>query len=104
MATEQDAQGNTIVKIVLTEPFPNELTDLAVETVEDLRSVLDQMAFAIAFAAGKPNSKSAYFPIADDAAGLETGIKGRCKDIPQAIIAFFRTLSLTREGMIPFGP
>ena len=98
VATEQDAQGNTVVTIVLTEPFPEQLTDLAVEAVEALRSVLDQMAFAIAAAVGKPDSKSAHFPIADDAAGLETGIKGRCKDIPQEVITFFRSFKPYKGG------
>jgi hypothetical protein len=52
MRTEQDAQGDIVVKIVLTEPFPDNLTDFAIEAAEGLRSALDQTGYAIAVAGG----------------------------------------------------
>ena len=92
---EKDANGKTDVhKIKLLKFLPATMGDLATDVVEDLRSALDQAAFATAFTAGRLTAKSAYFPIADDAPGLETGIKGRCKDIPPDIVTLFReTLS-----------
>jgi hypothetical protein len=96
---EPDADGiDQLYKIKLTKPLPESLTDLSNEIVEGLRSGLDQAAFATAVADGKINAKSAYFPIADDVIGLETGIKGRCKDIPSDIITLFRSFNPYKGG------
>lgn len=61
--------------------FPEDLSDIAVEAIDALRSALDQACYAVSL----PPRKNAYFPIADDAAGLENVIKGRCRDLPVAI-------------------
>ena len=98
LVKEVDAEENTIVKVKLTKPLPDELTDSAFEAIEALRSALDQAAFATAVASGKPQAKSAYFPIGDDAPGLENVIKGRCKDIPPDIVTLFRSLKPYQGG------
>ena len=46
LVKEVDAEENTIVKVKLTKPLPDELTDYAFEAIEALRSALDQAAFA----------------------------------------------------------
>lgn len=98
VVTEEDAEENTVVKIKLTKPLPDEWTDLTFDAAEALRSALDQAAFATAMAAGRLNPKSAYFPVANDAAGLETGIRGRCKDVPPEIVALFRSFKPYKGG------
>jgi hypothetical protein len=55
------------------------------EALFTLRAALDQVAYATAVAAGKVRPKNSYFPVADDAAQLETVIKGRCGDLPNEV-------------------
>ena len=81
-----------------TRRLPPGFTDSVVECAEGLRSCLDLVGYACAVASGRPNAKSAYFPIADDAAGLENVIKGRCKDIPTDIVTLFRGFKPYKGG------
>lgn len=87
-------------KVVLAEPVPPTLTDLAVEMAEHLRAALDLTGYAAAVAGGTNAPKRAYFPIANSAAELETNVIGRhrCKDIPPDILAFFRWLKPYKGG------
>ncbi len=93
--------GNQLYKFKMTRPLPDNITHLTVECLEALRSALDQAAFTTSALSGKPTAKSAYFPIADDVAGLENVIKGRCKDLPPDIITFFRALNPYKGGNYP---
>lgn len=89
MVIEEAADGtHDVHKIKLTKLLPDSLGDLANNAIENLRSALDQAAFATT---GRENAKSAYFPVGDDISGLENVIKGRCKDIPSEIVALFRS-------------
>jgi hypothetical protein len=83
------------VKLKLVKPIPDELSDVAVEAIDALRSALDQTCFAVAT---KPDSKSAYFPFGDTAAGLENVIQGRCKDLPPEIVDLLRSFKPYRDG------
>jgi hypothetical protein len=42
--------------------------------------------------------KLAYFPIADDVAGLEAVIKGRCRDLPDVVKTLFRKFKPYKGG------
>jgi hypothetical protein len=96
---ERDTDGSTdLHKIRLLKPLPESMGDLASSIIEDLRSALDQAAFATAHAAGRTAAKSAYFPISDNAFELENVIKGRCKDIPQDIVTLFRSFNPYKGG------
>ena len=95
---DPDDQTYEIFKFKFTKRLPETWTHLAIEALEGLRSVLDQTAYACAIAAGKINPKFAYFPIADDLSGLETGIKGRTKDLPDKIVALFRGFKPYKGG------
>jgi hypothetical protein len=74
----EPSSGAELHKVKMTAPLPDLITNLTMEIVEALRSVLDQAGFACAVIAGKPNPKSAYFPIADTGPDLANVIKGRC--------------------------
>jgi hypothetical protein len=97
--TEIDPQtGYDQLKVKLTRPLPDALTDLAVEAIEALRASLDQAPYATAIAAGHAHPKYACFPIAPDAVQIDRVIAGRCKQIPKDIIAFFRSLEPYEGG------
>ncbi|MEW6658838.1 MAG: hypothetical protein AB1424_09265 [Thermodesulfobacteriota bacterium] len=96
---ERDPDGiNDLHKIKFTKPFPDEFTLIATEALEHLRASLDQAAYAVAVASGTANPKSAYFPFAQDAAGLQTVIKGRCKNIPSDIVTLFCSFQPYKGG------
>jgi hypothetical protein len=97
--TEKNDEGDDVVKVRLDKPFPDEFSAIAFESIESLRSALDHAAFATAAVGGKINAKSAYFPIADDASGLEDVIKRKkCKDIVPEMVDFFRSLKPYKGG------
>jgi hypothetical protein len=87
----EPGSGIELHKIKLTKSPPDLLTNLTVEIIEALRSVLDQVGFACATLAGKANAKKAYFPFADTSAQLADVIKGRCRDLPDEIATLFRS-------------
>src|SRR5271154_1291318 len=75
---EPNPDGRTqTFKCRLTKPVPGIFDTLAVEAVEHLRSALDHVGYEAAILGGKREPKSAYFPIADSAAKLETDVIGR---------------------------
>ena len=92
-----------IFKFKITKQLPLGTRDLVWETIENLRSALDQAAYACAVAGGAINPKNAYFPIADTEADLESGVigRGRCKHVPADILALFRTFKPYKEGNVP---
>ena len=65
----------------LTRRMPNRWSTIAMETIEHARAVLDQAGYVTASLSGKPDTKRAYFPIADSLGELETSVigRGRCK-------------------------
>lgn len=97
---ESDASGaNYLHKVRFTKPFPgNDFAIIATEAIEHLRASLDHAAYAVAVASGIAAPKSAYFPFAQDAAGLQTVIKGRCKDIPSGIVTLFCSFQPYKGG------
>lgn len=71
-----------VQKLKLIKPLPVALPAIAADTVNNLRSALDQAVFAITQATGV---KETYFPFSKDAAHFQNTVKGRCKDLPQEI-------------------
>lgn len=71
-----------------------------VEIIEHLRASLDYLGYEAAVLDGKREPKATYFPIANSAAQLETDVirRGRCKDLPADILAFFRSLQPYKGG------
>jgi hypothetical protein len=71
--------------------FFQELCSIAFDAANNLRSALDQTAYATALADGKLKPKKAYFPMAGSLEKLDDVVKGRCADLRPEIIALFRT-------------
>ena len=86
-----DSNGITkLHKVKLIKPFPEELSDIATDSFDNLRSVLDQIAYGAAIADGNPAPNFAYFPFSDTAENWENRAKGLCKDVPSDVVAVFR--------------
>jgi hypothetical protein len=91
-------------KVKLIKALPDGLTNVAADAIENLRSALDNAAYVIALAAGiyktrgKAEPKSSYFPFAGSLAELSNVIKGRCRDLPEAIVALMRSFQPYKGG------
>ena len=101
---DTDAEGVTTHAIKFTRDFPHSWGDAAVESIEALRSALDQIGYAAAILGGASEPKQAYFPIANTASDLDTVVKGRCKDIPTEIKTLFKGFNAHAGGNYTSGP
>jgi hypothetical protein len=97
---ETNLDGRTEAhKIKLNRELFSDLAFIAFDATNNLRSVLDQMAFQIArLHTGNDNPKSAAFPFALDAAKLADKIKGSCKDLPPEIKTLFKAFQPYKTG------
>lgn len=95
---EPDTAGNHLHKVKMTSRIPEDFSDIASDAVNNLRASLDQAGYSIAVALGKVEPRNAYFPFADSAANLESIIKRRCKDLPNEILALFRSFKPYKGG------
>jgi len=93
-----DAEGFTTHAVKFTRDFPDSWVDAAVESLEALRSALDQTGYAAATLGGATEPKNAYFPIADKIADLDGVVKGRCRDLPTEIKTLFRGFDAHEGG------
>lgn len=93
-----DAEGFATHAIKFTRDFPDSWVDAAVESIEALRSTLDQAGYAAAILGGVTDPKNAYFPIADKITDLDGVVKGRCRDIPAEIKTLFRGFDAHEGG------
>jgi hypothetical protein len=93
-----DAEGFTTHAVKFTRDFPDSWVDAAVESIEALRSALDQAGYAAAVLGGVEEPKNAYFPIADKIVDLDGVVKGRCRDIPAEVRALFRSFDAHEGG------
>jgi hypothetical protein len=88
---ERDAHGRpTRPKVKFDRDFFEQITCIAFDAANNLRSALDQAAFTAANLGGKLNPKKAYFPMGVDALGLENVIARKCGDLPAEIVSLFR--------------
>ena len=86
---ETNPQGTGKVhKIRMTRQLPDTLTDHTVTCIENLRSALDQAAFATAQLAGT-GEKYTYFPFADSEATLKGLHGGSCRHLSNHFFSFF---------------
>jgi hypothetical protein len=84
--TQQQYLHKLVFTARLTEDLPNILFDAA----NNLRSTLDQIAFAIAVKhTGNPSPKSCAFPFGKTEDDLRNRVSGACKDLPQEIRDLF---------------
>lgn len=95
---DMDSEGVTTHAFKFTRDFPESWADAAVESIEALRSALDQTGYAAAVLGGIANPKNAYFPIADSVGDLDSVVKGRCRDLPTEIKTLFRGFDAYEGG------
>jgi hypothetical protein len=94
---EKDADGATnVVKIKFTERLSDQLPHIVFDCINNLRSALDQAAFAIGSKhIGHSAPKAAKFPFGPTEADMLNNAAGGCKDLPAEIRTLF-------EGFKPY--
>lgn len=95
---EIDSEGWTVHSLQFSRPIPQSWGDSAGDAIEHLRSSLDQSGYAAAVLGGIKEPKNAYFPFADTPGQLATVIRGRCKDLPDAIADLFGSFNPYETG------
>jgi hypothetical protein len=97
--TEKDVKTGLYTHgLKISTNLPELLSRDAARIASDLRSALDQAGYATAVASGNTRLKYTYFPFSSDVAQMDNVVKSRCKDLPQDIIALFRTFKAYRGG------
>jgi hypothetical protein len=88
---KSDPQGRTakIHKIKFDRDFFEEISCIAFDAANNLRSVLDQTAYTVAVLSGAKKPFDARFPMARNAAGLKAAVNGRCVELPPEIRSLF---------------
>jgi hypothetical protein len=97
---ERRAEGNNQHTIKFDRGFFEQLSNIAFDAGNNLRSALDQTAYATAVLAGKEKPKRSYFPIAGELSDLENLIKLNCRDLRPEIIDLFKTFQPYGRGNI----
>jgi len=92
-----DKPDHTLQKIKLTQPLPPSIADATGEIVQNLRSALDNAAYAVAVGAGMTDPKNCAFPFARNLANIPSSI-GRSKDLPKEIQSLFVGFQPFRGG------
>ncbi len=87
-----------IFKFEFIDPIPH-FDAIAADAVDNLRSVLDQAWYAIAFRSeAKKREETAYFPFADNRTKFDKMIDRGCEKFPKEIISFVRALQPYKGG------
>lgn len=72
MIVELGEDGLTqIHKLRLVKPIPDDISDIASDALDGLRSALDHMAYGAAIASGVKSPEYAYFPFSNTAENWE---------------------------------
>lgn len=75
-------------KVVVKDPLPNSVADLAGDIVNNLRSALDIATYTLAVKSGCEKPKNCAFPFAGSLAQMANSL-GRSKDLPLPIQSLF---------------
>lgn len=87
--------GHEVHKLKLIKPLPVALEGIAVDAVNNLRSSLDQVMYALRPSTG---GRFAYFPFANEATNFGNAVNGRCKHLPQEIRDLIRAFKPYKGG------
>jgi hypothetical protein len=100
IVSEVDSDGVTdIFKVKFTKRFTEDIPHIVFDAANNLRSTLDQIAFAIAVRHTKnANPTSAKFPFSKNEPLLLNHAKGACKDLPPEITALFVSFKPYKGG------
>jgi hypothetical protein len=86
-------------KIKFTKRLPEDTSCMVFDAANNIRSVLDQMAFAIAVKhTGIIKPKSAKFPFGPTEFDMLNNSKGACKDLPPEISSLFESFRPYKGG------
>ncbi len=85
-------------KIRFERRLPSDLPSILFDAVNNLRAVLDQVAYASAIAAKAPSLKAVKFPFASDIDHWDNAVNGGCKDLVPEIQALFRSCNAYKGG------
>jgi hypothetical protein len=99
MVIEKDADGVTnVLKVKFTDQLSDDLAHIVFDCANNLRSALDQVAFAIgAKHKGIPSPKSAKFPLGPSESKMLENAKG-IKDLPPEILDLFKGFKPYKGG------
>ncbi|MEH2570650.1 hypothetical protein [Bradyrhizobium sp. AZCC 2289] len=97
---ERRTDGKNQHTIKFDRGFFEQLSNIAFDAANNLRSALDQTAFGTAILAGKEQAKRALFPIAGSLPDLDNLIKKNCRDLRPEIIDLFKTFKPYGGGNI----
>jgi hypothetical protein len=96
---EKDSGGTGDVhKIKFTDRLSDDLPNVLFDAANNLRSVLDQAAFASARLYGKTQPTSAKFPFGRTEAFMINNARGGCKDLPPTIQTLFVSFKPFKGG------
>jgi hypothetical protein len=90
--------GKHILKAKFSESFSEDISCIMFDAVNNLRSSLDQAAYAIATKHRGDSDRYAYFPFASDAVHWPNRINGAKNDFPPEIIAVFERFKPYKGG------
>src|ERR1700724_3807712 len=97
---EKDADGvGNLVKVKFGRPIDEDLANIVFDCANNLRTVLDQMAFGIAVRhTTNASPKSAKFPFGPTETDMLNNRKGGCKDLPTEIGDLFEAFKPYKRG------
>jgi hypothetical protein len=96
---EKDIDGVTnVAKIKFTKQLSEELPHIVFDCANNLRSVLDQIAFAIGRKHIGSDPKSAKFPFGPTESDMLNNLAGGCKDLPAEIRNLFASFKPYKGG------
>lgn len=103
IVTETEADGVTkLWKIKFTKAIADDLPNIIFDAANNMRAVLDQMAFAIGQRhTGIDKPKSAKFPFGPTEPNMLDNLAGGCKDLPSEIRDVFRGFKPYKGGNNP---
>jgi hypothetical protein len=92
-----EATREHVLKVKVKVPLPQELSLIAADSVNNLRSALDQCGYAVAKAVnGK--GRQCYFPFSDTAANLEAMRGKQCAELPREIFDVMASFRPFKDG------
>jgi hypothetical protein len=95
---KESQPGKDIHKVHFTEQLPEMLPCMLADAANNLRSVLDQIGYASAYAAKSPSLKATKFPVGPTKRDFRNNLAGGSKDLPSEIRDIFERSKAYRRG------
>lgn len=100
MTQEDDSQRNSkFFKFKFTRPIPVELSVVAFDAINCIRSALDHAVFDAAVqVSGRPDPKATKFPFGNDAASAEKDLQRKHSEIPESLVPLLLSFEPFKNG------